>query len=147
MKQPIPIFGGSIVDGQLKISMAERTAIKRWCATFKTGQQVDITIKKHRKDRTSDQNRYYWGVVIPILADYFGHDNAEDMHSDLKEKFNPVESKIQPGKMIGGTTTKMSTVEFMAADDSYVERIARWAATEYQLFIPPPKKGEADAES
>jgi hypothetical protein len=62
------------------------------------------------------------------------------MHAELKELFNPVESKIRPGVMIGGTTTKMSTGEFMAAEDSYVERICRWSAMEYQIYIPPPKK-------
>ena len=147
MRQPTPIFDGNIVDGKLKMSMNERMAMKRWCDTFRTGTQVDVTVKKHRKDRTSDQNRYYWGVVIPILADYFGHDNPEDMHAELKELFNPVESKIRPGVMIGGTTTKMSTVEFMAAEDSYIERIARWAAMEYQIFIPPPKKEEEKGDS
>ena len=142
MKQPIPVFDGNIVDGQLKMSMNERMAMKRWCATFKTGTRVDVVVKKHKKDRTLPQNRYYWKIVVPILADYFGHDNPEDMHTDLKEKFNPIESKIEPGKKIGGSTTKLSTEEFMAAEDSYVERICRWAAMEYQIYIPPPKKEE-----
>jgi len=62
------------------------------------------------------------------------------MHEDLKQKFNPAESKIEPGKMIGGTTTALSTVEFFSAEDSYVERICRWAAMEHSVFIPPPKK-------
>jgi len=139
MKQPIPIFSG-FVDrdtGKLTILDFEKEKIKRWCLSLK-GKWVDITIKKHRKDRTNDQNAYYWGVVIPILSDYFGHDNPEDMHAELKELFNPVESKVAPGTKIGGTTTKMSTEEFMASETSYVERICRWAASEYQIYIPPP---------
>jgi hypothetical protein len=74
------------------------------------------------------------------LAEHFGHDNPEDMHTDLKNKFNPVESKVEPGEMIGGTTTAMSTIEFFSAEDSYIERICRWAITEYQVYIPPPKR-------
>jgi len=140
MKQPIPRFYGKINKGKLDIVDHEREAIKRWCRTFKEGTKVDITIRKHSSKRTSLQNSYYWGVVIPILSDYFGHDNPEDMHEDLKLKFNPSESKIEPGKIIGGTTTKMSTIEFMVAEDSYIERICRWASMEYQIYIPPPKK-------
>ena len=140
MKQPIPIFEGDVVNKKLKFFDHEKAAIKRWIATFKDGTKLDIIIRKHKSKRTDEQNRYYWGVVIPILADYFGHDNAEDMHEDLKEKFNPIESKVEPGKKIGGTTTKMSTEEFFCGETSYVERICRWAAMEYSIFIPPPKK-------
>ena len=120
----------------------EKKAIARWISTFKNGTKLDIVIRKHKKKRTNDQNRYYFGIVLPILADYFGHDNVLDMHEDLKLKFNPVQSKIDPDKTIGGTTTKLSTVDFYSADDSYVERICRWASTEYSIFIPPPKKSE-----
>ena len=140
LKQPVPIFEGHVVDKKLKLLDVEKSAISRWITTFVNGTKLDIIIRKHRSKRTNEQNRYYWGVVIPILADYFGHDNPEDMHEDLKRKFNPVESKVNPGKIIGGTTTKMSTVDFFSAEDSYVERICRWAAMEYSIYIPPPKK-------
>ncbi|NQU04255.1 MAG: hypothetical protein HQ589_08920, partial [Syntrophaceae bacterium] len=125
MKQPTPRFFGVIQKGKLDIVDHEKEAIKRWCRTFKDGTKIDITIRKHSSKRTNLQNRYYWGVVLPILADYFGHDNTEDLHNDLKLKFNPIKSKIQEGIKIGGTTTKMSTIDFMASEDSYVERICR----------------------
>ena len=140
MKAPLPVFEGDIVDHKLKLQPHVKQSINLWLRTFKTGAHVDITIKKHSEKRTNDQNRYYWGVVIPILADYFGHDNAEDMHEDLKREFNPVKSKIDTDKTIGGTTTIMSTEEFFCGETSYVERICRWAAEQYGIFIPPPKK-------
>ena len=142
MKNPIPVFEGDIVKKKLKLFDHEKKAIALWVTTFPNGTKVDITIRKHKEKRSNDQNRYYFGVVIPILADYFGHDNPEDIHADLKLKFNPTKSKIEPSKIIGGTTTSLSTVEFFSAEDSYVERICRWAAEEYQIFIPPPRKSE-----
>ena len=144
MKQPIPIFSGDIVDGKLKLLDRVKEEMKRWYWTFATGSHVDITIKKHREKRTNLQNRYYWGTVIPILALHFGHDNPEDMHEDLKLKFNTIESKIDPEKYIGGTTTTLSTVEFFSGETSYIERICRWASMEYGLYIPPPEKAEED---
>ena len=144
MKQPVPIFKGDVVNKKLKLFDHEKQAIKRWIETFKDGTKLDITIRKHKSKRSNEQNRYYFGVVLPILADYFGHDNIEDMHEDMKLKFNPIESKIEPGKIIGGTTTKLSTVDFFSAETSYVERICRWAATEYGIYIPPPKKAEKE---
>jgi len=142
MKQPTPIFEGDVVNKKLKLFDHEKQAIKRWIATFKDGTKLDIIIRKHKSKRSNEQNRYYFGIVLPILADYFGHDNVEDLHEELKLKFNPIESKLNPGTKIGGTTTKMSTEEFYSGETSYVERICRWAAMEYSIFIPPPKKAE-----
>jgi len=141
MKQIVPIFEGDIVDQKLKLQDHVKAAISRWLRTFKTGAHVDIIIRKHRSKRTDEQNRYYWGVVIPILADHFGYD-PEEMHEELKIMFNPIQSKIDPSRVIGGSTTKMDTKEFMADDDSYIERICRWGATEYGIYIPPPKKAD-----
>jgi len=142
MCQPVPVFLGFVEDsGKLKMLPYVRESVKRWTATLR-GCEVDIIIRKHKKKRTNDQNAYYFGVVIPILANHFGYDNAEDVHSDLKQKFNPVKSKIDPNTTIGGSTAKMSTIEFMASDDSYVEKICRWAATEHGIYIPSPQKAE-----
>lgn len=139
MKTPIPIFEGDIVDGKLKLLSHVRQSIARWCLTFKTGSHVGITIRKHRDKRTNGQNAYYWGVVVPILANHFGYD-TEEMHEELKYLFNPIQSKIDPNRKIGGSTTKLSTVEFYCDQDSYVEKIVRWGATEHGVYIPPPEK-------
>lgn len=140
MKQPIPMFEADIVGHKLRLQDHVKAAINRWVSTFKNGTHVEIIIRKYRKNRTNLQNQYYWGVVVPILADFFGHDNPEDMHEDLKLLFNPIESKVVPGKTIGGTTTKMSTEEFFCNETSYIERICRWASMEYGIYIPPPKR-------
>ena len=148
MKKITPIFEGDIVEGKLKLQNHVKKSMKRWIGTFRQGTHVDIIIRKHKEKRTTEQNSYYWAVVVPILADFFGHSNLDDMHEDLKLKFNPIQSKIDPSKVIGGTTTLLSTVEFFSADDSYVERICEWAAKygedtgEAGIYIPPPKKVE-----
>jgi len=147
MKQPTPTFQGHIAEkGKIKIFAPEKIAMARWINTFKVGTKLELIIRKWHKKRTNEQNAYYWDVVIPILADYFGHDNPEDMHEDLKLKFNPVESKVEPGKIIGGTTTTMDTVEFFSGETSYVERICRWSSMEHGIYIPPPKKALPDKE-
>ena len=140
MKQPIPTFQADIVDKRVKMSGHVRKAMSLWIGTFKNGSHIEIIIKKYREKRTNDQNAYYWGTVIPISADHFGHDNPEEMHEDFKLEFNPVESKVAPGKIIGGSTTKMSTTEFFSDETSFVNRICRWMATENGVYIPPPQK-------
>lgn len=141
MRQPTPIFEGDIVDGKLKLQRRTKEEISRWLLTFKTGTHVDIKIQKHKTQRSLEQNAYYWAVVVPILADHFGYE-IEEMHEELKLMFNPIQSKIDPNRKIGGSTTKLSTVEFYSDENSYIERICRWAATEYGVYIPPPKTDE-----
>ncbi len=140
MKQVVPIFEGDIVDRKLKLQNSVKSAIARWCSTFSNGSHMEIVIRKYRSKRTNDQNEYYWGVVIKILSDHFGYE-SEEMHEELKLMFNPIQSKIDPNRKIGGSTTKMNTVEFYSDQDSYVERICRWAA-EQGVYIPPPEKAE-----
>lgn len=155
MKIPDPIFDGKVIQGGpegagdlrgkvIQWAPGDKEAMRRWIQTFKIETRLEIIIRKRRKKRTTEQNAYYFGVVLPILADHFGYDDIMQLHDDLKLKFNPIESKIEPGRIVGGTTTKMSTEEFMASETSYVEQICRWAAMEHQIYIPPPKKKEKE---
>jgi len=141
MKQPTPIFEGDILDGKVEFNQATKEAMARWIKTFKNGTHVECTIRKHRSKRSNEQNRYYWGVVISILSDHFGYD-PEEMHEEMKLMFNPIRSKIDPARTIGGSTTKLSTVEFFSDEQSYVERICRWAAEQHGVYIPPPDSAE-----
>jgi len=96
----------------------------------------DIIIRKPKKIRSLEQNRYYWGVIIKILAETWGWD-AEELHEVLKFKFNkiPGENGL-PDRP--GSTTDLSTIDF----ENYLEEIRRWALTEYQIYIPLPNEIE-----
>lgn len=129
-----PAFEAIIKNGEPFIPKQSR--FKAWIKhKFKEGQKVLIVVKKFSKKRTNQQNAYYWAVVVDILANHFGYE-PEEMHEELKQMFNPIDSKIRPGKKIGGSTTKIPRDKFI---DDYCERICRWAATEYQIVIPPPQ--------
>jgi hypothetical protein len=141
MKKITPKFLGNIVKGKLKLSGAVYEHLQVWLGSFKTGTEVDLTVKKHTTQRTLPQNAYYFGVVVNILSNYFGYE-PEEMHDELKRKFNPVPSKLDPEKVIGGTTTRMSVAEFFTDETSYVNRVRRWAAVEYGIHIPDPTKIE-----
>jgi hypothetical protein len=46
------------------------------------GKEGTIVMKRKSNHKTHPQNKYYWAVVIPILADHFGYTSAE-MHSAI----------------------------------------------------------------
>jgi len=137
LKKITPLFNGNIVKGKLKLSGAVHEQLQVWLGSFKTGTEVDLTVKKHTKQRTLPQNAYYFGVVVNILSNFFGYE-PEEMHDELKRKFNPMPSKLTPKLIIGGSTTRMEVEEFYVGEDSYVGRIRRWAAVEYGVHIPDP---------
>ena len=70
-----------------------------------------------------------------ILANEFGYE-LDEMHIVLREKFLRIHDEKHPDFVIAKSTTKLSTVGFI----DYIEKIQRWAALEYQIYIPDPEK-------
>lgn len=114
-----------------------------------SGAQVEITVRKKRKRRTSPQNRYYWGAVIPAIIQAFidlGHEglqigsseSAETIHAFLKGKFldNGLEIADAHGEAIKlpASTTRCTTSEFM----DYLADIQKWAAEVLGIVVPDP---------
>jgi hypothetical protein len=101
------------------------------------GLQI-VTIKKHRKKRSSPENRYYWGVIIKVLGDEFGY-LPDEMHQVLKRLFLTYE---KPNRATGEveffarSTTDLTTEQ---AED-YYEKIRIWALSEHSILIPLPNE-------
>ncbi|MCE5335161.1 MAG: hypothetical protein LLG06_11320 [Desulfobacteraceae bacterium] len=98
------------------------------------GKQVEIVVRKRKSQRSQDQNRYYWGVVVEILAKHFGYE-PEEMHEALKFKFLRTHAGDLPTVK---STAKLNTGEFT----EYVDRVIRWAAAEHGCYVPGPNEVE-----
>lgn len=129
---------GHIKEGVLKIS---NRAFFDNDLKLMSDCDVVVTIEKKSRKRTSQQNRYYWGVVILLCKRGFnelGHDlNDEDTHTFLKSKFNPRDLIFQDtGEVFtfGGSTTEMDTTDF----NMYIEKIQQFAAEILNVNIPDP---------
>jgi hypothetical protein len=97
-------------------------------------KRVDVTIRETKSKRSNNQNAYYWSVVLPILGDYFGYENDE-VHFALRNKF------LKKGACdleTARSTTSLNTAEF----EDYLEKIRRWAITEYNINVPLPNEIE-----
>jgi hypothetical protein len=70
-----------------------------------------------------EQNRYYRGVVIPLISQSTGYTN-EEVHELMKKQFLSKRKKVM-GKFINKykSTTKLSTEEF----NEYIEKIRAFA--------------------
>ena len=130
----IPIFIGKVNDkGELNINPANFKSYREWLKTLAC-KTVQITVKRLGKQRSTEQNRYYFGVVISMLSDESGH-SRDEMHSAMKLKFL---SYYDQGLLFTRSTTELTTKEM----EAYIEDIKRFAMEFYNLYIPNPQEVE-----
>ena len=98
------------------------------------GKEVQFSIGTIRKNRSMPQNRYYWGVVIPILSREIGY-NREETHQALRIKFLSKKDGTIPTAL---STTELSTTGW----EDYMRDIRMWASSFLQCYIPQPNEVE-----
>lgn len=89
------------------------------------------------KPRSSNQSRYYWGIVVGAIANSTGHSSLE-IHEILRMMFLPHETVSLKGNdyIVPRSTTELSTSEM----EEYLSRIRAWAGTELSIPIPLPNE-------
>jgi hypothetical protein len=117
-----PVFYGNVIEGKIKLD--NPTRFKAYKDGLE-GKRVQLVLKEKQDIRSEELNRYYWGVVVAMLAEEIG-ESPEDMHEALKAHF-----KIK-------STAALKTKEFL----EFLEQVKRWAATFHGVNIPDP--GEVD---
>lgn len=108
---------------------------------FSDGQNVYLVVKKRFKKRTqggdddSNQNGYYWGVVIPILAEHFGYLPWE-MHEVLRPLFWSEPHPEHPELRRPLSSAEFNTVAW----EDKMKEIRIWAQTDHDIYIPEPNE-------
>lgn len=76
-------FAGEIEkgeDGKKKLKIMSPVFYQHQINKFKEGEKVSIYISSRRPKRSQQQNRYYWGVYLPIIAEETGERNLQKLH-------------------------------------------------------------------
>jgi len=128
----VPIFTGHVrTDGKWEIDDPEglRAEIARLA-----GKRIEVVVRRQHSQRSSQQNRYYWGVIVDLLGKELGYD-PDEMHDALRAKFltTPAEGDGLPHIK---STTELSTSDM----EDYHERIRRWADEFLHIYIPLPNE-------
>lgn len=101
---------------------------------------VSVEEESNRKPKSNEQFKYYWGVVIPILSDYWGYENDE-AHRALSLKFLIVNEPGKPAFVASTSRNNWTTASW----EEYLDKIRRWALEFFNVTIPLPN--EVDFES
>ena len=107
------------------------------------GKRLVLTLEKLKIKRSNNQNRYYWGVIIPAIKQMFddaGNDlDSEEIHESLKIHIGKLRQEIKlpngETKQIIGSTASLSTLDM----ELYLEKIRAWAA-QFDYIIPLPNE-------
>ena len=125
-----PKFTGKVIDGKIDFFSGQKVYLENWLRTLE-GEKVVLTVKKWHGQRTQPQNSYLHGVVFKLIADHTGY-TLEEIKDAMKDKFA---SRIDGlGLKIVEPTHKMNTQRM----GEFIEDICRFAATELDIYIPPP---------
>jgi hypothetical protein len=121
-----PILYGKVERGKLVLDYPEQLVVR--LASLE-GKRVEVIVRKETKTRTSQQNRYLFGVVYAIISDCTGYD-PEQVHDAMKVKF--ASQHLDNGLVITERTSKMTTERMT----QYIDDIKRWAAEFLGCYIP-----------
>lgn len=127
-------FAIEIKNGVSKMTPKEKTRYNLYVRGKRAGN-YELILRKQRqyKNRSLEQNAYYWGVVLKLISEHTGFE-TDELHEGFLGKFSCENNEI--GLPIIHRSKEMSTSEF----SDYVNTIRDWAAKEFQMYIPEPNE-------
>jgi hypothetical protein len=124
-------FRGVIdTDGKFIADPSDRAAFRMHRLRLK-GERVVCAIHREKTRRSSQANRFYWGVVIAAFCEATGYE-PDEMHELLAMKFLRIEDDPLTGMPRRKRTPKCNTEEF----SEYVNQCQRFGAVELGLEWP-----------
>lgn len=121
-------------EGKLKVAAPERKLMDSFLAGLKN-QKLTLTISAEQPTRSNQANRFYWGVVVPLIAEHLGY-QKDELHEALKQKFLSLDAEPDAhGLMRARSTASMTKKEF----GDFLENVITWAGSEFGIEIPEPR--------
>lgn len=137
-KRPKPLTvaayvkAGALVVPNKNVMLA---AIKGW-----PDCPVDLEIRLFEETRRGRANRFYWGVVLKLIAVESGY-TADDLHEVFKLRHN---SKVVADPVTGEETRIAKSTATLSIDEFsvYLERVMLDGAEVYGMTFPEPRASE-----
>ncbi len=135
----VPVFHGVVTKGAILFSSQERALRHGWQKSLE-GQSVDVVVKVHKDRRSDKQNRWHWGIAVPLIAYELGYDKheLEAVHYALVSKCFGVKQDKALGEIPNVRSSHLTTTQF----SELMEWEVRWAATELGIVVPLPDEAE-----
>jgi len=129
-------------DVSLQCKLSNAKLIRATFDSFK-GDRVEVIIQKAKRKRSSKQNQYLHGVVIPMITDRIKFLGTRITQAKVKEllKFELLKDELpigSDGKFITTIkgTSELTTIEF----NEFIDNCVIWASETLDIQIPMPKE-------
>lgn len=138
----VPVFHAAVTEDGARLVFAESERfIRQGYLKRLAGKPVDVVVKVHRNKRSDRQNRWHWGVAIPLIAQELGYDKHEheQLHYALVNLcFGTAFDARLKQEVPKVRSSELNTIQF----SELMEWEVRWAAQEYGIVIPLPNDAE-----
>lgn len=138
------VLPAEVRKGKLLMNAKRVTA---WLKGRKDGPYT-VTIERRHATRSTLQNAWYWGGILPAISEHTGY-TVDEVHEYCKHRFNAKvvtvaneHGEIIDEQRIGQSTTGLNKLTF----GEYCEAIRRWAAADLGVVIPDPDPHWKDKE-
>lgn len=130
----IPKFAAKCIKGKLRVLDEEQ--FEQYLRRLPENVLVVVKDAKEREIRSSNQNRYLWGVVYKLLSDETGYE-LDDVHELMKLRFNYKMLHIAGEEVrVPQSTAILNTIQM----EEYLKNIRQWASKQLSIFIPTPNE-------
>lgn len=108
------------------------------------GKVIEMHLKEYKHQRSNEQNRYYWGVIVKswqeILKQEWGeYRSLNEVHEFLKQNLNYEEKICElTGEVL--TLSKSTTKNDTKQQEEYHERCRQLAFENFQIMIQLPNE-------
>lgn len=133
MSRLTPVFLARVDDGKLVFEQPPR--VRQHIRSLE-GKLVQVVIKQLRHQRTLRANRFYFGVIVSLMAEEFGYEKQE-MHEVLAMRFLRIEDCPITGSPRRKPTPECETKEFAEYTDACIR-----LAAEHGIVVPSPDEVE-----
>ncbi len=131
-------FHGYVDGGKFHFKEREKDA---WDRIVKQlfNQDVEIILQQPEKDRSDQQRKYYYGVIVKRLCEVSGYDK-DDMNEILAKRCLSFEISMKDGcvETFYRRPSSLNTKE----TELFHEKCRQFAMSEYQVYIPLPNEVE-----
>lgn len=136
---PVPVFHGTVTSEAVLVLERSEAVKRKNYLRYLRGKPVEVVIRRVRRQRSNQQNKYIHAVVAPIMAEYQGQGIGETKLDLMGECWGWRESKITGKPMpLKPHTHEMSVEE----STHFIDWVIPWAMTEHGVDIPPPRNVE-----
>lgn len=125
-------FDACKIEGKPKLEGYDKLPYLWLLATFGDGEELQISVRKRKRTRSTKANAYYWGVVVTTMARELGYADKDELHDALVSKFRPMPPDPVTGLLRRESTRDMSTDEFSA----YASDVRMWAEADLGMRFP-----------